>query len=207
LLISEIFFSIEGETEFQGLPCIFVRTAGCNLSCSYCDSPGSRSFSSGRELAITDILTIIKKYACSLICITGGEPLLQKDINPLLEILIKNNYQILLETNGSRSVADLPAGIIKIIDVKTPSSGQAENFYRKNLLFLEGKDHLKYIIGCREDFDFTLDFIAKNHLEEKINIVQPVYGKLAVNDLAGWVLDCGKKIRVQIQLHKLAGLP
>jgi len=202
LNLSEIFFSIQGESSFTGFPCIFIRLAGCNLRCKYCDTV--YSYETKFSLSVNDILKKIEKYnPIKLIEITGGEPLLQNEVFNLFHILKENDYKILLETNGSINLKNVPENVIKIVDVKCPSSGYEKSFLKENLNYIDAeKDELKFVISNKKDYLFALDFIRKNDLQNNQNIFSPVIEQLAPATLADWMLADKINIRMQLQLHK-----
>ena len=202
LNLSEIFFSIQGESTFAGLPCIFIRFAGCNLRCKYCDT--KFSYETKFSLETQEILQKTKKYyPVKLVEITGGEPLLQNEIYNLIESLHKDNFKILLETNGSISLKQVPQYVIKIVDVKCPGSGYEDSFLKENLKYIDSKkDEIKFVLSDRNDFDWAKDFIRKFNLENYKIIYSAVFEKLSPKTLAEWILEDKLKIRMQLQMHK-----
>ncbi|HHE37575.1 MAG TPA: radical SAM protein [Candidatus Cloacimonetes bacterium] len=202
LNLSEIFFSIQGESSFTGFPCIFIRLSGCNLRCKYCDTV--YSYETKFTLSVNDILKKIEKYnPIKLVEITGGEPLLQNEVYKLFHILKDNDYKILLETNGSINLKNVPEDVIKIVDVKCPSSGYEKSFLKENLNYIDAeKDELKYVISNREDYLYALDFIRENDLQNYKNIFSPVLSELSPETLAEWLLVDKSNYRMQLQLHK-----
>ncbi|MCK5051658.1 MAG: radical SAM protein [Candidatus Cloacimonetes bacterium] len=203
LEISEIFCSIQGESTYAGLPCIFIRLAGCNLRCDYCDT--TYSYESDISLSINDIITKIKEYdTIKLVEITGGEPLLQPEVYQLFESLHKDRYTILLETNGSISLKDIPKYIIKIVDVKCPGSGEENSFLLENLEFInQENDEIKFVLSNNFDYNWAKDFIMKYQLNEYEILFSPVSGKLNFQDLAKWITEDKLPVRMQLQLHKI----
>ena len=201
LNISEIFYSIQGETSFTGLPCIFIRFTGCNLRCSYCDT--QYAYEKGEELDLDIILKIIKNYSpVKLVTITGGEPLLQDNVYKLFDKLLQKKYTVLLETNGSVALHKVPKRVIKILDIKTPGSGMTERMIWNNLSLLNEQDEIKFVIKDRDDFAWALEIIEKFDLEKHKILFSPVYRKLEVKKLAEWIKVSKKPIRLQIQLQK-----
>ncbi len=199
--ICEIFYSIQGEGLQIGLPTVFIRTSGCNLRCSWCDT--TYAYEEGVEMSIEDIMAKVKKYSTSYICITGGEPLLQKDITKLIRRLSDQGYIICVETNGSKSIEELPCEdtIMISLDVKCPSSGMHEKMDLSNLELLGPTDQLKFVIGDREDYNHAKKIIAEH--KPVCNIIfMPVNGK-ELESLTKWVLNDGLNARVLPQLHKL----
>ncbi len=201
LKITEIFYSIQGESVFSGLPCIFIRLTGCNLRCSYCDT--EYAFYDGKIFSLDDILLEIRRYPCRLVEITGGEPMLQYGCILLMTRLIDENYTVLLETGGSIPLDRVPEKVIKVVDFKCPSSGMEKKNRWDILDHLNPRDELKFVIGDRLDFDWTIEKIKCHHLDTRCEIlISPVFGALDYKTLATWVLDSGVSLRFQIQLHK-----
>ncbi|MFO7754119.1 MAG: radical SAM protein [Desulfobacteraceae bacterium] len=204
LNICEIFFSLQGESTFSGLPCIFVRLAGCNLNCSYCDTEYARTEST--PIPVNTILDKIRSYRCALVEITGGEPLIQQNTIHLIAILIENGYTVLLETNGSLSLQAVPAECIKIVDIKCPSSGEAHRNRAENLPLLSGSDEIKFVVGDREDFEYAKSFILEKRApevpKEKTHL-SPVFNRLDPEKLASWILKDRLDARLSMQLHKV----
>jgi 7-carboxy-7-deazaguanine synthase len=199
--INEIFHSIQGEGILIGIPTIFIRTTGCNLRCSWCDT--KYAYDEGDEMSIDEIMEKVKEHSCTHVCITGGEPLLQEETPTLVERLNKKNYRICLETNGSKSIEVLPCldSLVISLDVKCPSSGMQDKMDFSNLELLSLNDQLKFIIADEEDYKYAKEIIAKHKPICSI-IMTPVDGKNLKN-LAQWVLNDGLKVRVLPQLHKL----
>jgi len=204
LNITEIFYSLQGESAYSGYPCIFIRLSECNLRCFYCDT--QYAFGKGKSMAISSIMEEIKKYPCSLTEITGGEPLLQEDVDILFEALHKSSYKVLLETNGTLSLEKVPAYVIKIVDVKTPGSGMEKSFLPENRQYLNPQDELKFVITDKVDYQFALNFLKQN----KPNIMNvhfsPVTEILKPKELACWMLEDGIQARLTLQLQKLIGM-
>lgn len=199
--INEIFYSIQGESSKVGLPCIFVRLTFCNLRCSYCDT--EYSFYEGKDFSIDEILTEIKKYKCNLVEITGGEPLLQEESLELMKILCDNNYEVMLETSGSLSIENVDKRVKIILDFKTPSSKMEKKNYYENVKFLKPIDEVKFVIGNREDFEWSKNLISKFELDKKCEILfSPVFGKIEYKHLSEWILEENLNVRFQVQLHK-----
>ncbi|UCE73855.1 MAG: radical SAM protein [Methanomassiliicoccales archaeon] len=199
--INEIFYSIQGEGELIGVPTIFIRTSGCNLRCSWCDT--KYAYEEGHEMSLEEILKKTKEYPSTHICITGGEPLLQKDIIGLVQKLSQNRYQVSIETNGSKSIEELPCleSLMISMDIKCPSSGMQKEMDFSNLDLLSLNDQLKFVIGDRKDYEYAKKIIAE-HKPLCSLIMMPVSGT-DLQKLADWVLEDGLKVRVLPQLHKL----
>ena len=203
LNISEIFCSIQGESTYAGLPCIFIRLAGCNLRCNYCDT--TYSYESEITLSTNDIITKIQEYdPIKLVEITGGEPLLQTEVFQLFESLYKNGHTILLETNGSISLKDVPEYVIKIVDVKCPGSGEENSFLLENLEYInKEKDEIKFVLSDNFDYNWAKDFLMKYQLSDYKILFSPVSDKLDPQDLAKWITEDKLPVRMQLQLHKI----
>lgn len=202
MVISEIFRSIQGESTYAGLPCIFIRLAGCNLSCSWCDTPYARVPDEAKELTMEQVLDEVKKFDCRLLEITGGEPLLQNDTKKLISALFDGGYRVLLETNGSVSLEGLDRRLIKIIDVKCPSSGHAGSFLMENLDLITPDDEVKFVIGDREDYEFAKKFVEEFIKDRTLKVLfAPVKPALPPKVLAEWILKDCLMVRLQIQIH------
>lgn len=202
MLVSEIFLSIQGESTYVGLPCIFIRLAGCNLECKWCDTPYARTPEEAREMKVDEVIKEVGKYDCWLVEITGGEPLLQDETRELAKRLADLDYKVLIETNGSISLKGLDKRLIKIVDIKCPSSGQEGAFLTDNLARLTGEDEVKFVIGDREDYEFAKGF-AKEKLEDRVPRVlfAPVRPTLDPAVLADWILKDCLRVRLQVQIH------
>ncbi|MBP6822919.1 MAG: radical SAM protein [Acidobacteria bacterium] len=201
--ITEIFYSIQGESSFAGLPCIFVRLTWCNLRCSWCDS--EYTFTGGTEMSVDEVIEKVRDYNCKLVEITGGEPLVQKrECCELVRRLCDEGFTVLVETGGGLDASVLDERAIKILDVKCPGSGEAERNFWPNLERLNLADEIKFVIKDRADFDFALQVIAKFRLSERQPhiLFSPVWAAVELKDLANWVLDSGVRARMQLQLHK-----
>ena len=200
--ICEIFYSLQGESTFSGLPCIFVRTSGCNLRCNYCDT--KYAYEEGYEITVDEILQRIKQFNCRMLAITGGEPLLQEEIYCFIEKVLGEKYRVLLETNGSLKINKLPARVIKIVDVKCPGSGQSDLMDFENFNHLNKEDQVKFVLSDRADYDWAKKIILTNKLSNRVNILlSPVFGILTPRKLAEWILEDNLDVRFQLQLHKI----
>jgi 7-carboxy-7-deazaguanine synthase len=197
--INEIFLSIQGEGRHTGLPTVFIRLTGCNLRCSYCDT--GYAYNEGTEYTIKDILSEIEKYNYKRVCITGGEPLLNTDINVLLKML--DDYDVSIETNGSIDISRFNPGSRHtfIMDIKTPSSGECKKNITENMNYLRDNDEIKAVIGDRKDYIYTKDYINKYYKKGNITF-SAVYDKMDNKELISWILEDRLDIRFQIQLHK-----
>ncbi len=202
LNVCEIYLSIQGESSYSGLPCIFIRLSGCNLNCSWCDSRFHMDIQ--QEMSIEEIIEAIAEYKpVKLVEITGGEPLLQEDTPKLIEILGQIGYMILLETNGSLSIAKIPTNVVNIMDVKCPSSGYQNSFLRENIIYLDPqKDELKFVIADRKDYDFACEFIMYNNLWSYNILFSSVLSRLEPRQLVEWIIADRLSVRFQLQMHK-----
>jgi 7-carboxy-7-deazaguanine synthase len=201
--VSEVFFSIQGESSFAGRPCAFIRLAGCDLRCSYCDT--EYAFSGGTEMSVAEILQEIKAFPTQLALITGGEPMLQPSVHDLSRGLLERNYEVLLETGGHISLKDVDPRVHKIMDLKCPSSGMQKHNDYANIRYLTSADELKFVVGDREDFDWACGVIRRYRETLRVGSIHfsPVHGKVPLEDLAGWILSSGMPVRLQLQLHKM----
>lgn len=210
LQISELFYSIQGESTYAGYPCVFIRLAGCNLRCSFCDATYTYE-EPATQYPLSQLIVYINKYPAALIQITGGEPLLQKNVYALMKQLLYKERTILLETNGSVCLNKVPAAVIKIMDLKCPGSGMADKMDFNNLALLTPADELKFVLCSRNDYLWALE-ILRNHiphfndpaqLKNRVKILfSPMTDALAATDLAQWLMDDCLQIRLQLQLHK-----
>jgi 7-carboxy-7-deazaguanine synthase len=203
MLVTEIFKSIQGESTYAGLPCIFVRLTGCNLRCHWCDT--AYAFYGGNAMTMQGVLERIHEMGAKRVEFTGGEPLLQeKEVVPLAEQLVAEGYQVLIETSGERFIGRLPREVVKVVDVKCPGSGEGGTFLMENLEELNRKDQIKFVILDEGDYRFASDFIAQHRLRERVDelIFSPVFGKLEPRILAEWVLRDGLDVRLGLQIHK-----
>jgi 7-carboxy-7-deazaguanine synthase len=200
LRITEIFYSIQGEASTSGLPTVFVRLTGCPLRCTYCDT--EYAFHGGEKMQIAQIIEKIKAFNCPVVCITGGEPLAQPNVNTLMDILCEQGYQVSLETSGAIDVSKVNPSVIKVIDIKTPSSNESSKNKFENFLYLNEKDVCKFVIGNEDDFDWAKHFIEEN-LHDNSNIYfSPVTPGMDPKVLAELILRDGLFVRLQLQLHK-----
>lgn len=207
LKINEIYYSIQGESTAAGLPCVFVRLTYCNLRCTYCDT--EYAFYDGKEMAIAEIINEVKKYDCKLVEITGGEPLVQMDeCLSLMKQFCDEGFEILIETGGSFSIKNIDLRVKINMDLKCPSSGMEKKNLYENVNYLKQSDELKFVIGNREDYDWTLDVMKKHQLESKCKILfSVVFGKLEPVQLVNWILKDKLNVRFQLQMHKFIWHP
>jgi len=230
MLITEIFRSLQGESSYTGLPCVFVRLTGCNLRCSWCDT--EYSFYGGRRMSLAEVIAEIQilctpepneppisypTAATRLVEITGGEPMLQEqEVVPLMEELLAGNFTVLLETSGERPLARVPAAVVKIVDVKCPASGAGASFHLANLDALTSRDEVKFVIADRADYEFAREFVHRHHLPGRAGtiIFSPAFAKTAAGSrdtsnclldpqpLAEWILRDRLPVRLGLQIHK-----
>lgn len=206
LNINEIFFSIQGESSFAGLPCVFVRLTYCNLRCNYCDT--EYAFYEGDWRSIDDIIEEIKKYNCRLVEVTGGEPLLQENVLPFMSRLCDEKYTVLLETGGHMDIAQVDKRVKRIMDIKCPSSNESHKTFWPNIEKLNSNDQVKFVIGDFEDYQFAKEIINKYNLNEICTILlSPVFRKINVQQLAEWILEDNLPVRMQLQMHKFIWEP
>jgi 7-carboxy-7-deazaguanine synthase len=207
LTINEIFYSIQGEATRAGEPCVFVRLTACDLRCSWCDTP--YAFYEGHKREIEDVVAEVEQHQCHLVEITGGEPLLQDDVYPLMDTLMERGHTVMLETGGHRPLTRVPRDVIKIMDVKCPGSGEAEKNHWDNLAMLSGHDEVKFVVKDRVDYEFAREVIARHDLPSHVAAVllSPVHGVLDPRVLSEWMLADHLHARLQLQLHKLIWSP
>lgn len=215
--ITEIYKSLQGESTYAGLPCVFVRLTGCNLRCSWCDS--EYTFHGGRKMSLTEVLEEVSRFSLNggLVEITGGEPMLQeREVVPLMKTLVQTGYTVLLETSGERPLQAVPAEVIKIVDVKCPDSGEGDTFRAENLDFLTDGDEVKFVLSSRRDYEFAREFVNRHNLAKKVNAVlfSPAFRKdasgardssqclLDPQELAEWMISDNVPARLGLQLHK-----
>lgn len=207
LKINEIFYSIQGESTFAGKPCVFIRLTYCNLRCTYCDT--EYSFYEGYDRSVDELLEEIKQYDCKLVEVTGGEPLVQKEVLPLMTRLCDEGYTVLLETGGSLPIEPVDRRVKIIMDLKTPSSGMLKKNYLQNIGFLKNGDEVKFVIGSREDYEWSKNIVSEYELDSNyVVLFSVVFDKLAPVQLAEWMLkDKLNNVRFQLQMHKFIWEP
>ena len=219
--IIEIYRSIQGESSFAGLPCTFVRLAGCNLRCDWCDS--EYTFTGGKKMSLAEVEAEVRKLApAGLVEITGGEPMLQeREVVPLMASLLASGYQLLLETSGERPLESVPSPVHKIVDVKCPASGEGESFRMKNLDTLTPHDEVKFVLASRADYEFAREFTREHRLDQRTGgvIFSPAFRKDAQGtrdashclvdprELADWIVADGLNVRLGLQIHKFIWTP
>lgn len=202
LRITEIFHSLQGETTTTGLPTVFVRLTGCPLRCGYCDT--AYAFEGGHKMSFTEILDKVAEYNCDYITVTGGEPLAQPQCSDLLRMLCDLGYRVSLETSGAISIKEVDPRVIKIVDIKTPGSGEASRNLYSNMGFLQPHDEIKFVICDRKDYDWSCLKIDELNLRDAVSeiLFSPSQGQLSPRELAEWILKDKLKVRMQMQIHK-----
>ena len=202
LTLNEIFYSVQGESSYAGRPCVFVRLTACDLRCSWCDTP--YAFHEGTRRQLDDVLDEVDGFDCSLVEVTGGEPLLQEGVYPLMQRLLERGKTVLLETGGHRSTERVPEQVVTVIDVKCPGSGEQEKMLWANLDRLRPHDEVKFVVKDRVDYEYARDVMRRYRLADRAAAVHlsPVHGILNPRTLSEWVLADNLPARVQLQLHK-----
>ena len=201
LKISEIYPSIQGESSYVGYPFTIIRLAGCNLECSWCDTP--YAFEVKKEMTVEGVLDFCRKCGLSMVLVTGGEPLLQEEVRELMRRLASEGYTVLLETNGSLPLEGIPAEVVVILDFKCPASGMQKRMLEENLEKLRPKDEVKFIIADRDDFDHAVEIVKKHRLAEKAGVLfSPVFDRMKSDVLAEWILETRLPVRLNLQIHK-----
>jgi len=201
LKVNEIFYSIQGESTYAGRRCVFIRLTGCNLRCTYCDT--EYAFYDGENLSVDAIIKKVESYNCNLVEITGGEPLLQNEVHQLMHKLCDNNFTVLLETSGSLSIEQVDKRVINILDFKTPSSKMDKKNRFQNVDLLKLTDEVKFVIGSKDDYNWSKEIIQKYKLDAKVKILfSSVFGKVEHKELVEWILEDNLNVRYQLQMHK-----
>ena len=202
LKINEIYSSIQGESSHTGLPCVFIRLTGCNLRCTWCDT--AYAFHKGDDLTVEDTMQKVENLSLPLVEITGGEPLMQEDVYPLMDKLLETGYRVMLETGGALPIDKVPEEVIKILDIKCPGSGEEKKNHLENLKFLAPHDEVKFVLLDRADYEWSRGLLQKHDLSSSIQVLfSPVFGKLDLKDLSEWILEDRLPVRLQTQLHKI----
>ena len=202
LTVNEVFHSIQGESTFAGAPCVFVRLTACDLRCAWCDTP--YAFTEGRKRTVADVVDEVVAFGCPVVELTGGEPLLQDDVYPLMDALLARGLTVLLETGGHISLERVPGGVVKIVDLKCPASGESARNHWPNLDLVGQRDEVKFVIQDRADYEFARAAVGRHALERRCGAVlfSPVHGVLAPPELAAWILEDRLPVRLQLQVHK-----
>jgi 7-carboxy-7-deazaguanine synthase len=205
LRVAETFASLQGESTWAGLPCFFIRLAGCNLDCRYCDTRAARDPAVGEDLTLAALVARAVSAAVPLVEITGGEPLMQKETPALCRALVDAGKTVLVETNGSLPLDRLPSEVIRIMDVKCPASGMADRLHRANFATLRPRDEVKFVLADRADYDYACCILRDHRLTERTAnlLFSPAWGLLDPADLAAWILADRLPVRLQLQLHKI----
>jgi len=201
--ITEIFYSLQGESRTVGLPTVFVRLTGCPLRCQYCDS--EYAFFGGERMSLDEIGAKVASYQPRFVCVTGGEPLAQKPCSELLTTLCDQGYEVSLETSGALSLEGIDPRVVKVMDLKTPDSGEVERNLYENIALLDSKDQVKFVICSRQDYDWARFKLSEYSLADKVGEVlfSPSYGQVDLKELANWIVEDNLPVRFQFQLHKL----
>ncbi len=201
LKVNEIFYSVQGESGSAGLTTVFVRLTGCNLRCTYCDT--EYAFYEGKEFSVEEAVAKIKEYGCNLVEITGGEPLLQQEVFPLMKNLCDNGFDVMLETSGSLSIENVDKRVKIVMDLKCPSSGMEKKNLYQNIDFLKSKDEVKFVIGTKEDYIWAKEQIDKFSLVNKAEVLfSPVFNSIEPREIVEWILSDRLNVRFQLQMHK-----
>jgi 7-carboxy-7-deazaguanine synthase len=202
LRISELFFSLQGETSRIGLPTVFIRLTGCPLRCNYCDT--AYAFSGGKSISLAEILGQVAQYSPQYVCVTGGEPLAQKSCLTLLTALCDAGYQVSLETSGALDISAVDARVMRVVDIKTPASGEVEKNRWENLNVLTPHDEIKFVLCDEDDYNWAREILVQYRLVDKCPVLfSPAQGALSAMHLADWVLRDRLPVRFQLQLHKM----
>lgn len=201
LRITEIFYSLQGESDTVGLPTVFIRLTGCPLRCNYCDT--EYAFSGGEWMDLDTILTRVSEFSTDHVTVTGGEPLAQHNCLRLLEQLCNKAYKVSLETSGALDISRVDSRVSIVMDLKTPGSGEQEKNLLENIRHLQQKDQLKFVIGSREDYDWSVSMLHEYRLTEQTRVLfSPIHEQLEPATLADWILEDKLQVRFQVQLHK-----
>jgi 7-carboxy-7-deazaguanine synthase len=207
LTVNEIYLSIQGESTHVGRPCVFVRLTACDLRCSWCDTP--YAFTEGRKMAVDAVVAEVNRLGCKLVEMTGGEPLLQADVYPLMDTLIQSGHEVLVETGGHVPLTRLPRKARAIVDVKCPGSGESARMHWPNLGSIKPIDEVKFVIKDRVDFEYAAGVVRDHRLTERVAAVlfSPVHGVMGPDVLAAWILESRLPVRLQLQAHKYIWRP
>lgn len=207
LTINEIYFSIQGESTWAGLPCVFVRLTFCDLRCTYCDT--EYAFYEGKKQSLGEILEAVSNYDCPLVEITGGEPLLQKNVLPLMTLLVESGRTVLLETSGAHDIGAIDPRVHRIMDLKTPGSGEVGRNLFSNIEQLNPRDEVKFVIGSREDYEWSRTQLREHRLAERCRAVlfSPIFGRIDPREIVEWILADKLPVRFQLQMHKFIWTP
>ena len=207
LTINEIYHSIQGESTWAGRPCVFVRLTFCNLRCNYCDT--DYAFYEGKKQTLNEIINAVAAFRCPLVEITGGEPLLQKNVLPLMSMLADAAYTVLLETSGAHDISPVDPRVHRIMDLKTPGSGEVERNLWSNIDNLTSRDEVKFVVGSREDYEWSYDKVRRFNLTTHCHAVlfSPIFGRIDPRQIVEWILADHLEVRFQLQMHKFIWTP
>lgn len=207
LTVHEIYRSVQGESTWAGLPCVFVRLTFCDLRCTYCDT--EYAFYEGSKMTLDEIVAKVRDFGCPLVEVTGGEPLLQPACLPLLAMLCDAGFTVLLETSGAHDIAPVDPRVHRIMDLKTPSSGECDRNLVTNIAHLTPRDEVKFVVGSREDYEWAREKMREHGLAAKVRsvLLSPVFGKIAPSDIVAWMLEDKLPARFQLQMHKFIWEP
>ena len=207
LKINEVYSSIQGESSWAGWPCVFIRLTACDLRCTYCDT--AYAFYDGKKRLVSDILAEVLALDCPMVEVTGGEPLLQKNVLPLMTQLCDAGKTVLIETSGAHDIAKIDARVHRIMDLKTPSSGECARNLWSNLDHLTKRDEVKFVIGSREDYEWSREQVRTHGLAEKCGCVlfSPIFGKIEPREIVDWIIADKLPVRFQLQMHKFIWPP
>lgn len=207
LTVNEIYLSVQGESTWAGLPCVFVRLTACDLRCTYCDT--EYAFYEGRKKTLGEVFDEVQAFGCPLVELTGGEPLLQKNVLPLMAGLCDAGKTVLIETSGAHDISRIDPRVHRIMDLKTPSSGECGRNLWANIEHLNQRDEVKFVLGSREDYEWAREQIAAHHLDQRVRAVllSPVFGKINPQDIVEWMLADRVPARFQLQMHKFIWEP
>jgi 7-carboxy-7-deazaguanine synthase len=207
LTINEVYLSIQGESTWAGWPCVFVRLTFCDLRCSYCDT--EYAFYEGKKQTLPEIKAAVTAFNCSLVEITGGEPLLQKNVLPLMANLADAGHTVLLETSGAHDISVVDARVHRIMDLKTPGSGECERNLFSNIEHLTTRDEVKFVIGSREDYEWSCEKVLHYNLPDRCRAVlfSPIFGRIDPREIVEWILADNLRVRFQLQMHKFIWTP
>lgn len=207
LTINEVYLSVQGESTWAGLPCVFVRLTFCDLRCSYCDT--EYAFYEGKKQSLGEIVAAVLAYDCPLVEITGGEPLLQKNVLPLMTMLADAGRTVLIETSGAHDISAIDPSVHRIMDLKTPGSGEVERNLFSNIAHLTERDEVKFVIGSREDYEWSRGQLREHRLAERCRAVlfSPIFGRIDPRQIVEWILADKLPVRFQLQMHKFIWTP
>jgi len=207
LTINEVYRSIQGESTWAGHPCVFVRLTFCDLRCNYCDT--EYAFYEGEKRTLKEIVDLVGKFECPLVEITGGEPLLQKNVLPLMTLLCDASHTVLLETSGAHDISKVDARVHRIMDLKTPGSGEVEKNLWSNIDHLSGHDEVKFVMGSREDYEWSREKLHRFDLSKRCHAVlfSPIFGRIDPRQIVEWILEDKLDVRFQLQMHKFIWTP